>query len=102
MKSAILGAVHAAGFALAFLTSSSHGIIAGGAATDGTAVDDGGIFAALSLPLPNYPGQAKSVGIDNFDSNNFFGFDEAQNVVLTSPLQVNLLASTGTPGGLAA
>ena len=40
------------------------------------------------------------MGNDNFESNNFFAFDKVQNIVLTSPLQVDLLASTGVPGSL--
>jgi hypothetical protein len=100
MKSRILGAVHAGAFALTFFASPSNATILGGTATAGSAVVRGGVFETLTLPLPNPSGQPNSVGNDNFESNNFFAFDEVQNIVLTSPLQVDLLASTGVPGSL--
>ncbi len=102
MTSKILRTVHAGAFALAFFSSSSCATVLGGSATAGSAVVRGGVFQTLTLPLPNALGQPGSVGDNNFDSDNFFGFDEAQNIVLTGPLQVDLLASTGNSGSLAA
>jgi hypothetical protein len=102
MTPKILRAALAGTLALVLFTSSSNATIVGGAATAGDAMVRGGEFETLTLPLSNPSGQPNSVGNDNFDSNNFFAFDEDQNIVLTSPLQVDLLASTGNSGSLAA
>ncbi len=50
----------------------------------------GGTFLKLSSPLPNLFGPPNSVGGDTFQSPNLFGFDEDQNILLTSPLMVNV------------
>ena len=86
---------------LTFSSASSNAAIVGGSARSGSAALSGGVFDTLALPLPNPSGEPDSVGINNFDSNNFFGFDEAQNIVLTQALEVDLLASTLAPGNLA-
>jgi hypothetical protein len=68
----------------------SHATIVSGNVTGGTAFTNGGVFVKLSVPLGNPSGPANSVGNDNFQSNNLFGFDEDQNIVLAAPLVTNL------------
>ena len=67
--------------------------IIGGSVTGGTAQTAGGIFVKLSVPLSNLFGAPDSVGNDNFQSPNLFGFDEDQNILLTAPLSVDVGAS---------
>ncbi len=67
--------------------------ITGGAVTGGTALTAGGTFVKLSVPLPNLFGPPNSVGNDNFQSPNLYGFDEDQNILLASPLIVDVGAS---------
>ncbi len=47
----------------------------------------------LSVPLPNLFGTPDSVGNDNFQSPDLFGFDEDQNILLIAPLSVDVGAS---------
>jgi hypothetical protein len=67
--------------------------IIGGAVTGGTALTAGGTFVKLTVPLANLFGTPDSVGNDNFQSPNLFGFDEDQNVTLLNPLAVDVGAS---------
>ena len=64
--------------------------IISGTVTGGTALAAGGTFVKLSVPLPNPFGLPDSVGNDNFQSPNLFGFDEDQNILLTAPLTVDV------------
>jgi hypothetical protein len=61
-----------------------------GSVTGGSAQSDGGVFVKLTPPLGNPFGTPDSVGDDNFQSPNLYGFDEQQNVVLTAPLVVDV------------
>jgi hypothetical protein len=61
-----------------------------GSVTGGTALTADGIFVKLTLPLENPFGPPNSVGNDNFQSPNLFAFDEAQNIVLTASLTVDV------------
>lgn len=61
--------------------------IIGGAVTGG---DSGGVFVKLTPPLANPFGPPDSVGNDNFQSPNLFGFDENQNILLAAPLVVDV------------
>ena len=60
--------------------------IISGEVTGGTARTAGGTFVKLSLPLSNLFGPPDSVGNNNFQSPDLFGFDEDQNIFLTAPL----------------
>ena len=72
---------------LAFTTSVSvHATIISGAVTGGTALTAGGTFERLTPPLSNPFGSPNSVGNDNFQSPDLFGFDEDQNILITAPL----------------
>jgi PEP-CTERM motif len=64
--------------------------ILGGVVTGGTALTAGGTFVKLTVPLSNPFGAPNSVGNDNFQSPNLFGFDEDQNILLTAPLMVDV------------
>ena len=67
--------------------------------TGGTAQGAGGSFVKLSLPLANPFGPPDSVGNNNFQSPNLYGFDEDQNIKLTAPLTVDV-GSTPIPSGV--
>jgi hypothetical protein len=64
--------------------------IISGTVTGGTALTAGGTFVKLTTPLSNPFGPANSVGDDNFQSPNLFGFYEDQNILLTAPLAVDV------------
>ena len=82
--------------ALSAVLPSANATIINGSVTSG-----GGTFIKL------FPGFTDStpdntVGDNNFQNLNLYGFDEDQNTeVLNTPLSVDLLASTGTSGTLA-
>jgi len=89
--------------ALTLVTSSAaHAAIIGGDVTGGTAFADGGTFVKLSVPLANLFGPPDSVGNDNFQSPDLFGFDEDQNISLTTALAVDVGASPIPAGTLVA
>jgi hypothetical protein len=69
-----------------------------GTVTGGTALTAGGTFVKLTVPVSNPFGAPDSVGDDNFQSPNLYGFDEDQNIVLTAPLIVNV-GSSPIPAG---
>ena len=64
--------------------------IISGTVTGGTAKTAGGVFVKLTPPLSNPFGPPNSVGNDNFQSPNLFGFDEDQNILITAPLIANV------------
>ena len=67
--------------------------IISGTVTGGSAKAAGGTFVKLTVPLANPFGPPNSVGNDNFQSPNLFGFDEDQNIVLAAPLTVDVGSS---------
>ena len=76
---------------LAFMVSvPATATIIGGSVTGGTAQTAGGTFVKLTVPLSNPFGPPNSVGNDNFQSPNLFGFDENQNILLAAPLTVDV------------
>ncbi len=84
-------------FAIALLLLSvsipANATIISGTVTGGTALTAGGTFVKLTVPLSNPFGPPDSVGNDNFQSPNLFGFDEDQNILLASSLVVDVGAS---------
>lgn len=72
--------------------------ILGGVVTGGSAYAGGATFVILTPPLTNSFGPTNSVGSDNFESLNLFGFNELQDVVLTTNLVVDL-GSSPIPAG---
>lgn len=86
------------------LASATLALLSGPAAAfivSGNVTTPGAAFVKLVAPFSeSIPDN--TVGEDNLDSPNLFAFDEDQNIVLDSPLNVDILASTGTSGALAA
>ncbi|RSL15156.1 putative secreted protein with PEP-CTERM sorting signal [Edaphobacter aggregans] len=85
-----------AGIAMLMLAAGSlpsSADIIGGVVTGGSAFTAGGTFVKLTVPLANPFGPPNSVGNDNFQSPDLYGFDEDQNILLTAPLVVNVGAS---------
>lgn len=78
-----------AAFTLLAVTQAGATII-GGSVIGGTAFTGGGIFIKLFPPLANPFGPLNSVGNNNFQNNNLYGFDEDQNIVLPGPLNVDV------------
>jgi hypothetical protein len=72
--------------------------IIGGSVTGGSAQTADGTFVKLTVPLANPFGPPDSVGNNNFQSPDLFGFDEDQNVLLTAPLTVDV-GSSPIPAG---
>ena len=85
-----------------WLAGAMSGAIISGSVTGGSALTAGGIFVKLTPPLQNPFGPVDSVGNDNFQSPNLFGFDEQQNVVLTSPLTAEIGSSPLAAGTVVA
>lgn len=79
------------------LTAMSVGLATPGWATiiGGTIISGGAgaTFVTLTPPLSNPFGPANSVGNNNFQSPNLYGFNEDQNIVLAAPLVVNVVPS---------
>lgn len=67
----------------------ANATIIGGAVTGGTALGVGGVFEKLIVPFASTPTN-NTTGDDNQQSPNLFGFDEEQNIVITSTIQVNI------------
>lgn len=63
--------------------------IIGGGVTGGTALGAGGVFQKLIVPFVSSPTN-NTIGDDNQQSPNLLGFDEEQNIVITSTIQVNI------------
>ena len=72
--------------------------IISGTVTGGTALAAGGTFVKLTPPLTNLFGPPNSVGNDNFQTPNLYGFDEDQNILLAAPLVVDV-GSSPIPAG---
>ena len=69
-------------FASMLVATTAGATIIGGAVSSG----GGATFVKLTVPLTNPFGASNSVGNDNYQSPNLFGFDESQNTTLTSAL----------------
>ncbi len=85
---------------LLFCTHASATIVSGNV-TGGTSLTQGGSFIKLSTPFTDSnPGN--TVGQNNFQTPNFYGFDEGQNITLAADINVDLLANTSTSGSISA
>ncbi len=80
-------------FLVLAITAPARATILSGTVTGGTAQTAGGVFLKLSVSLSNLFGPPDSVGDDNFQSPNLFGFDEDQNILLTAALTVDVGAN---------
>lgn len=67
--------------------------IISGNVTGGSAFTAGGVFVKLTAPIANPVGPPNSVGNDTFQTNNLYGFDEDQNIVLAAALAVDVGSS---------
>lgn len=86
-------------FGLMAVTPSSATIISGSVSVGGA----GAVFQKLTTPLSNPFGPPDSVGLDNYQSPNLFGFDESQNTTLTSAISAGagvVLSGGGLASGL--
>jgi len=88
----------AAGFLVFAASFPASATIVSGVVTGGTALAAGGTFVLLTVPLMNPFGPPDSVGNDNFQSPDLYGFDEDQNILLTAPLMVDV-GSSPIPAG---
>lgn len=96
MKTPVIAAI-----SLAIAVSLPAGAeIVGGTVTGGTALTAGGVFLKLAVPLENLFGVPDSVGDDNFQSPDLYGFDEAQNILLADPLTADVGTSPIPAGTL--
>jgi hypothetical protein len=77
------------------LLGQAHATIVSGSVTTGT-----GSFIKLTVPFTASTPD-NTVGNDNFQNNNLYGFDEGQNIVISTALQVDDLAN-GLGGGTGA
>ncbi|NNF17905.1 MAG: hypothetical protein HKN70_14265 [Gammaproteobacteria bacterium] len=64
-----------------------------GSVTGGTAFTAGGVFSQLCEPIG-------PVGNNNFQSNDLFAYEEAQNFVLSDPLELDIPVLTTVPAGV--
>lgn len=78
------------GIALIFFGAQANATIISGTVTGGSALAAGGTFVKLTVPLANPFGAPNSVGNDTFQSPNLYGFDEDQNIHVTSDLTPNV------------
>lgn len=88
-KQLSLGLAAALGAALSIASAPASATIVGGAVTGGTALGLGGAFVNLSIPLTG-SNPFNTVGADNFNTNNLYGFSESQNILLASALSMDI------------
>ena len=79
------------GVALTIATPASATIVSG-LVTGGTAFAQGGVFVSLSVPLTGST-PFNTVGADNFNTPNLYGFSESQNILLSSTLLMDIGAA---------
>jgi len=70
--------------------------IISGTVTGGTAFTAGGTFIKLTVPFDPPNGDLNEVGDNTFNTNNLYGFDEDQNIVLSAPLLVDEVPAGST------
>ena len=70
---------------------SSQATITSGVVTGGGSLSQGGTFVKLNVPF-NESTPVNTVGNNTFQDPNLYGFDEGQNIVITSDLNVDILA----------
>jgi hypothetical protein len=78
----------ASALVLAF-SAQANATIIGGGVSGGGSLANGGSFVKLSVPLAGST-PANTVGDDNFQSFNLFGFDEDQNIAIGAELPVDV------------
>ncbi|MDJ0928949.1 MAG: hypothetical protein QNJ73_15025 [Gammaproteobacteria bacterium] len=81
----------------ALFSQTALATIISGAVTGGQSLDQGGMFIKLTVPFTESDPD-NTVGNNNFQSLNLYGFDEGQNIEITVDLDVDILAD-GMGGG---
>ena len=81
----------ALGVALTIAAPASATIVSG-SVTGGSALTQGGVFVSLSVPLTGST-PFNTVGADNFNTPNLYGFNESQNILLSSTLSMDIGAA---------
>ena len=71
-----------------FAAAPASATIVSGSVTSGTAFAAGGTFVNLTVPFASNPNN--TVGADNFNTPNLYGFNESQNILLANNLQMNV------------
>ena len=71
------------------LSSVGHATIIGGSVTGGSSLSSGGEFVKLEVPF-NESTPFNTVGSNTFQSPNLFAFDEEQNIVIQTEIQVDI------------
>lgn len=71
------------------ISSPVHATIIGGGVTGGTSLGLGGTFIKLGVPFTEST-PVNTVGDDTFQNPNLYGFDEEQNIVITSTITVDI------------
>lgn len=84
-------------FVWALFTSQTSATIVSGAVTGGQSLNQGGVFVKLAVPFSESEPD-NTVGRNTFQNPNLYGFDEGQNIEITTDLNVNILAD-GLGGG---
>lgn len=104
----LLQAVAPLALCLVLSAGEAHATIIAGAVTGGSSFTAGGTFVKV-FPVPGPPDDLfnvtatfDTVGNNNQQSHNLWGFDEDQNIVLPGPISVDVLAPGGGAGVLAA
>ena len=72
------------------LSMPAHAIVVGGAITGGTAFTQGGAFVTLGVPFVAPITGDASVGNNTFQTPNVYAFNEDQNILISSTIQVNI------------
>jgi hypothetical protein len=72
------------------VSTTAMATITGGDVTGGTALAAGGTFVKLVPPLSNPFGPPDTVGDNNFQSPDLYGFDEDQNILISTVLSVDV------------
>lgn len=75
-------------FGAALCTPAGATIVDGGV-TGGTAQGQGGVFVKLSVPFSD-SNPVNTVGNNTFQNPNLYGFDEDQNILIASEIQVDV------------
>ncbi len=78
-----------AAIVLCFAIFPAQATIISGAVTGGSALDLGGTFINLTVPFSSST-PTNTVGDDNFQTPHLYGFNEEQNIVLTSTVAVDI------------
>lgn len=72
------------------LAGSAQAVVVGGAVTGGGALAQGGGFVALPVPFAAPVSGDVSVGDNTFQTPNLYAFNEDQNILIPSEIEVDI------------